>query len=138
VVERDVEEALDLRAMQVHGHHPVRAGHRDQVRRELRRDRHARLVLAILALVAVVRHTAVTRRADARRQASSMTRSDIMFSAGGIVGCTTNTSSPRMFSSILTWISPSSKLPDRRLPTRRPTARRCAAPARDSPFPSGS
>ena len=63
VVHRDVEEALDLRLVQVHRQHAVRAGGAQDVRHELGRDRHARLVLAILARVAVIRD----HRRDARR-----------------------------------------------------------------------
>jgi len=58
-------------------------GGRDQVRDELRRDRHARLVLPVLPLKAEVRMTAVTRPAEARRAASIITSSSIKFVAGG-------------------------------------------------------
>ena len=50
--------------MQVHRQHAVRAGRAEQVRHQLGRDRHARLVLAILPRVAVVRN----HRRDARRR----------------------------------------------------------------------
>ncbi len=63
VVHRDVEEALDLRLVQVHRQHAVRAGGAQDVRHELGRDRDARLVLAVLARVAVIRN----HRRDARR-----------------------------------------------------------------------
>ena len=42
VVDRDVEEALDLIGVHVDGQHAVDAGRRDQVGDELGRDRHAR------------------------------------------------------------------------------------------------
>jgi hypothetical protein len=54
MVDGDVEEALDLRGVEVHAEHAVRACGDDQVRDELRGDRHAALVLAVLARVAVV------------------------------------------------------------------------------------
>jgi hypothetical protein len=43
----------------------------------------------------------------ARRAASIMSSSSMMFSAGAFVGCTMKTSFPRTFSSIRTKISPS-------------------------------
>jgi hypothetical protein len=55
VIDRDVEETLDLRSVQVHGQDPVRPGGGDQVGDELRGDRNARLVLPVLTRVAVVR-----------------------------------------------------------------------------------
>ena len=55
VVERNVEEALDLVRVQVERHHAVGAGGLEQVRDETRRDRHARLVLAVLTGIAVIR-----------------------------------------------------------------------------------
>ena len=48
VIDRDVEEALDLRGVQVHRQDAVGARGRQQVRHELGRDRHARLVLLVL------------------------------------------------------------------------------------------
>ena len=48
VVDRHVKEPLNLGGVQVHGQRPVRSGPGDQVRHELRRDRHASFVLAIL------------------------------------------------------------------------------------------
>jgi hypothetical protein len=51
--------------------------------------------------------TAVIRAALARLAASMRRSSSRMFSAGGPVGWTMNTSCPRTFSSILTKISPS-------------------------------
>ena len=51
--------------------------------------------------------TAVVREADARRTASIMMKSSMMFSAGGNVGWKMNTSWPRMFVLILTEISAS-------------------------------
>jgi len=64
VVDGDVEEALDLVGVQVHGEH-ARDTHRlQQVGHDLGRDRHARLVLAVLPGVAVIRND----RRDARRR----------------------------------------------------------------------
>ena len=54
VVHRDVEEALDLVGVQVHGQHPVRAGTGDQVGHQLGGDGVAGLGLAVLAGVAEV------------------------------------------------------------------------------------
>ena len=51
--------------------------------------------------------TAVTRFAEARRQASAIISSSIKFSAGGCVGCSMNTSRPRTFSRSSTLTSPS-------------------------------
>ena len=55
VIHRDVEKALDLRGVQVHGQHAVRACGGDQVRHQLGRDRVARLALAVLTRVAEIR-----------------------------------------------------------------------------------
>src|SRR5438552_336971 len=54
VVDRDVEEALDLARVQVQREHAIHPGRLEQVGDELGRDRHARLHLAVLARVAVV------------------------------------------------------------------------------------
>ena len=56
MVDRDVEEALDLLAVQVHRQHAVGAGGHEEVGHQLGGDGHARLVLAVLARVAVERH----------------------------------------------------------------------------------
>ena len=64
VIHRNVEEPLDLRLVQVHRQHALDARRAHQVRHQLRRDRHAGLVLAVLPRVAVVRH----HRRDARRR----------------------------------------------------------------------
>jgi hypothetical protein len=55
VVERDIEESLDLGRVQIHRHHAVGPGRRDQIGHQLRGDRHARLVLPVLPLESVVR-----------------------------------------------------------------------------------
>ena len=52
VVDRDVEEALDLAGMQVERQHAVGAGMGDQVGDQLGGDRRARAGLAVLAGVA--------------------------------------------------------------------------------------
>src|SRR5574344_1142882 len=54
VVERNVEEALNLVGVQVERHDAVRAGRFEKVRDESRGNRNARLVLAVLAGVAVI------------------------------------------------------------------------------------
>ena len=54
VIDRDVEEALDLGRVQVEREDAVGPGAGDQVGDQLRRDRHAALVLAVLPGVAVV------------------------------------------------------------------------------------
>jgi hypothetical protein len=56
VVDRPVEEALDLGRVQVHRDQPVRAGRLEQVGHQPRRDRLAAAVLLVLARVAVERH----------------------------------------------------------------------------------
>ena len=55
VIERDVEEALDLTGVEIHRERAIGARGGDQVRDELRGDRRARLRLAILPRVAEVR-----------------------------------------------------------------------------------
>ena len=55
VVERDVEEALDLAGVEIHRERAIGAGGGDQVRDQLRGDRRARLGLAVLPGVAEVR-----------------------------------------------------------------------------------
>ena len=55
MIDRDVEEALNLRGMQVERQDAIGAGGADQIGNEFRSDRHARLVLAVLPRVAVVR-----------------------------------------------------------------------------------
>ena len=56
VVDRDVEEALDLRRVQVEGQHPLDPGDREQVRHQLGADRGARLRAAILPGIAEIGH----------------------------------------------------------------------------------
>jgi hypothetical protein len=68
--------------------------------------------------------THVMRAADRRRAASIISSSSSMFSAGGLVGWTMNTSDPRMFSSMRTKISPSAKA--RRGDAVRSTPMQCA------------
>ena len=55
LVDRDVEEALDLALVEVHRQDPVRAGHGDHVGDQPGRDRHAGLVLLVRAAVGVER-----------------------------------------------------------------------------------
>jgi len=56
VVHRPVEEALDLRGVQIDGHQPVGARGREQVRDEPRRDRLPATALLVLPGVAEERH----------------------------------------------------------------------------------
>ena len=101
VVHRNIKEALNLRGVQIDRQQAIGAGHRNQIRDQLRRDRNARAVLLIGPAIAVIRNTAVIRSADERRNASSMTNNSIRYaSVGGQVGCTIKTSPPRTFSSI--------------------------------------
>ncbi len=55
MIDRDVEERLDLRGVQVEGEDAIGAGGGDEVGHQLRRDRNARLVFPVLPGVAVVR-----------------------------------------------------------------------------------
>ena len=64
VVDRDVEEALDLERVQVHRQDPVGARRGQEVGHQLGGDGDARLVLLVLPRVAEVRH----HRGDARRR----------------------------------------------------------------------
>jgi hypothetical protein len=74
--------------------------------------------------------TAVTRRADARRSASIISRSSMMWwSTGEHVDCTTKTSTPRTFSSIRTRVSSFLKVETSAPPSRMP---RCEAISRAS------
>ena len=54
IVHRDVEEALDLVGVEVHGEHPVRAGPGDEVGHQLGGDGVAGLGLAVLPGIAEV------------------------------------------------------------------------------------
>jgi len=66
VIDGDVEEALDLRRVQVQHEHAVGARGGDQVRHQLRGDGHAPRILAVLPGVAEVRdHHRDARRAGA-------------------------------------------------------------------------
>ena len=56
VVDRDVEEPLDLSRVQIHRQHAVGAGLGDQVGHQLGRDRRARRGLPVLPRVAEIRH----------------------------------------------------------------------------------
>ena len=55
LVDRDVEEPLDLALVEVHRQHPVRARDGDHVGDQAGGDRHPRLVLLVRAAVGVVR-----------------------------------------------------------------------------------
>ena len=66
IVHRDIEKALNLRSMQVHGQHAVCARGGDKVGNQLGRDRVTRLALAILPRIAKIRDN---RRDTASRRA---------------------------------------------------------------------
>ena len=56
VIDRNIEKALQLRRMQIHNQRPMRTSGRQQIGHQLRRNRAARLVLAILPGVPEVRN----------------------------------------------------------------------------------
>ncbi len=64
MVDRDVKERLNLRLVQIHREHAIRARRAQQVRDQLRGNRHPRLVFPILPRVAVIRN----HGRDARRR----------------------------------------------------------------------
>ena len=66
MVNRNIEKPLQLRRMRIDHQRPVRTRRGQQVRHQLRRNRDPRLVLAILARIAVVRNH---RRNTPRRSA---------------------------------------------------------------------
>jgi len=64
MVHRNIEKTLQLRRMQIHNQRPVRACGGQQIGHQLRRNRAARLVLAVLPGIAEVRN----HRRDAPRR----------------------------------------------------------------------
>ena len=56
MIERDIEKSLNLRGVQIHGKHPVRASGGDEVGNELCRDGVARTRLPVLTGIAEVRN----------------------------------------------------------------------------------
>ena len=103
VVDRDVEEALDLGGVQVEGQDAVGPGGGEQVGDQLGRDRHAALVLAVLPGVAVVRQHGRDPGRAGPLEGVEDDSSSIRFSfTGGQVGWTRNTSRPRTSSSMRT------------------------------------
>src|SRR4051812_29524247 len=68
VIDRNVEESLQLMLMEIDAEHSIRSGRGDHVRHELCANRNAWLVLSVLARVAIVRHDAGDTR---RRSAAS-------------------------------------------------------------------
>ena len=56
MIYRNVEEALDLRRVEIHGKHSVDAGGGEQIGDQLGGDRHAWLVFAVLSGIAEKRH----------------------------------------------------------------------------------
>ena len=107
VVDRAVEEALDLRGVQVDGHEPVGAGGLEQVGDQAGGDRLAAAVLLVLPGVGENGATTVIRLAEARLSASTMiscSMSQVLI--GAVWLCTTKASQPRTDSSKRTKISP--------------------------------
>ncbi len=54
MIDGNIEEALDLRGVQVHREDPIGSGRRDQIRHQLGGDRNPRPVLLVLARITVV------------------------------------------------------------------------------------
>ena len=54
IVNGNVEKALDLSGVQIHGHDPVRPCRRDEIGHQFGADRHARLDLPVLPCVSVI------------------------------------------------------------------------------------
>jgi len=77
VIDGNIEKSHELLRVQIHRQHPVRARGRDQVRHQLGRDRHPRLVFAVLPRISKNGTTAVMRLALARRHASIMINNSI-------------------------------------------------------------
>ena len=48
MVDRNIEERLDLMLMEIHANHPIRASGHHQVRHQLRADRDPWLILPVL------------------------------------------------------------------------------------------
>ena len=123
MIDRNVKEPLNLRLVQIHRQHAVGAGRAQHVRHQLGRNRHARLVLAILPRVAVIRQH---RRDPRRRRAPERVDHDHQLHQVLIdrpfaqVGWTMKTSVPRMFSSIWNETSVSGNRRSRACPTGTP------------------
>ena len=56
MVNRDVEEALDLVGVEVAGHYPVNSGGAEEIGHELGSDGNSRLVLPVLPCPSEIRH----------------------------------------------------------------------------------
>ena len=54
MIDGNVEETLDLRRVEIHAEHAINASSDDEICDELRSDRHATFIFAILSRVAVV------------------------------------------------------------------------------------
>ena len=101
VIDRNIEKALNLGGVQVEGQHAVGAGGGQQVGDELGGDRHAALVLAVLAGIAVVRqHGRDARRAGALEGIQHDEQLHQVFVDRRQVGCTMKMSRPRTSSSM--------------------------------------
>jgi hypothetical protein len=77
IVDRNVEEALNLAGVQIDRQHAVGAGAGDEIGDELGRDRRAGPGFAVLPGIAEIGITAVMRRAEERRSASVMMSNSI-------------------------------------------------------------
>ena len=106
MVDRAVEEALDLRGVQVDAHEPVGARGLEQVGDEAGGDRLAAAVLLVLPGVAIVGTTTVIRLAEARLSASTMMSCSMSHSLIGAGALDDEASQPRTDSSKRTNISP--------------------------------
>ena len=122
MIDRNVKEPLNLRLVQIHRQHAVGAGRAQHVGDELGRNRHARLVLAILPGVAVVRQHRrdPRRRRPAERVDHDHQLHEVLIDRVAQVGCTMNTSVPRMFSSIWNETSESGNRRSRACPSDTP------------------
>ena len=104
LIGRHREEALDLRRVQIDRQHAVGARRRQHVGHQARGDRDARLVLLVAARVRKVRQHRghPPRRRVLERIEQDEQLDDVLATAADRPVCTTNTSSSRTFSSILT------------------------------------
>ena len=56
VIDRDIEEALNLRRVQINGQNSVRSGSRDQIRYQSRGDGNARPILLVPPGISIIRN----------------------------------------------------------------------------------
>ncbi len=87
VIDRHVEETLNLGSVQIHREHSIGTGTRDDIRSQLGGDRYATGIFAVLASVAKVRNHGGRAKGAARLKLSIMINSSIRLSfTGGQVG----------------------------------------------------